>query len=42
MQDKELLKPQNEKTMIETLINFRKQFSDILEKSCNKDNKISL
>lgn len=40
--DKELLQPQKEKDMIDTLINMRRQYSDIMEKSCNKDNKISL
>jgi len=40
--DKELLKPNNEKEMIETLINMRRQYSELMEKSCNKDNKISL
>jgi hypothetical protein len=30
------------KDMIETLIEMRRQYNEILEKSCNKDNKLSL
>lgn len=42
MNDRELLKPNNEKEMVETLINMRRQYSDLMNLSCNKDNRISL